>query len=519
MAALPSGLTRPRLQGWAPVLPGDPPSLLELGSTYLPYERELRERWTSWLHSYRQTPLGQRVPSDLVAVLREAPAPPGLFRAVGRRATFRAYPLPARPVEGPWIVLEDPEERPHEGRCYRIPRPRRRVVVWKDEKRGLLSEDVLWAESPERVAESEFFPPPTLSAREAEEAVRGFSDATGLDPGLAPLLLLPFVGAPPFHGRPPGLDVVMGSWGVPTGVLSPAVAPLRALLPPWQVRLARGKGRGARGSRGSRGSLGPSYSAPYSVVIDTLGSRAWDRVQSKGSGFESSHLLYGGADGDDLYRVLFDPHVPLMEPADRWQELAMTRVPEEAAGEWADHLVRAHFHEPQLPETEELHRCLDLALGKVREALTDLPTQLGLPRSDFDGVLLHARGLRDHLVQAGTGRAKLVGRAAVLPEDLLAIADRLVAAVSDPALGSSRATRELLSRGGRLRSKRSQARYFVLRAVLMERGDMSLADLWSRLRSKGLWSDREELEEHLLQLSEQGVLFSLRPGSFRWEGI
>lgn len=514
LAALPGGPSRHRLQGWAPLHPGDPPSLLELGATYLPYERELRERWEAWLRSFRGTPLGQRVPSDLVAVLREAPPSPGLFRGVGRRTTYRPYPLPARPVEGPWIVLEDRAEHPREGRCYRISRPRRQAVHWKDEQGELQAEDILWAEGAERIAESEFFPPPLLSSREAEEALRGFSESTGLDRELAPLLLLPFVGAPPFHGRAPGVDVVMGSWGVPSGVVSPAAAPLRALLPPWQVRLARARAGGA-----ARGARGPTHPAPYSVVIDAVGARAWDRLGGKGTGFESSYLLYGGADGDDLFRVLFDAHVPLMEPVDRWQELAMARAPVEIAGAWADHLVRAHFQDPQLPDPEELHRGIEAALTKVRTAMDRLPAQLGLPGEGVESLLLRGPPLRDHLVQAGTGRAKLLGRSSVLTTDLSAVADRVVGAMADPALGTSKATRELLARSGRLRSRKEQSRYFVLRAVLMEVGDASSLELWSRLRSKGLWSDPEELEEHLLRLSERGVLASLRPGTFRWEGI
>ncbi|MDE1820684.1 MAG: hypothetical protein KGJ23_14080 [Euryarchaeota archaeon] len=502
------------LRGWAPLRRGDPPSLLERGATYLPFERELRGRWEDWRQQYHRTPIGRAIPLDLVAVLREAPAPSGLFRAVGRRPTFRAYPLPARPVEGPWVVIEDPRERPKEGRCYRVRRPVRRSFTFREPAgHGFATEEVLWADEVERIPESEFYPSLHLSTSEAQVGLRAFCEETGLSERLASLLLLPYVGAPPWHGRASGVDVVLGSWGVPSSVVAPVVAPLRSLLPPWEVALERVRGRRSRGSEEA------SYSKPYSVAIDPMGVRAWDRLLGKGPGYETSFLLYGGSDGADLLRVLFDAHVPLLDRADRWQELAATRVDPDLFGAWSDRLVRSHFRDPQMPEDEELHREIETALATVRRALVELPAQLNLPKSEFEGFLLRGSGLRDHLVQAALAHARVLGRGNVGGGDLSAIADQYVEALADPELGSAKASRELLSRGARVRSKRELSRYFVLRSVLMERPDLPAAELWQSLRRKDLWSSEAALEEYLHRLYEQGVLASMRAGTYRWEGL
>ncbi len=512
-SASPSIPSEDLLRGWAPLQAGDPPSLLERGSTYLPFEREMRERWSSWLLAFRRTPPEGPVPGDLVAVLREVPSPGGLFRALHRRPTFRAYPVPGRPIEGPRVVLEDPDDRAREGGCYRLARGRRRLFAWRGPEGVLGTEEVLWVDGLERVPESEFFPPLPRGPTGAEATVREFSDATGLDRSVAPLLLLPFVGSPPWHGRPPGVDVVMGSWGAPSALLAGAARPLRRLLPPWCVPLSRVRGRERREAGG------PSFSTPYSVQLDPLSNRSWERLQGKGTIYESSFLLFGGPDASELSRVLFDAHLPLFDPPDRWQDLAATHWDDEGPGRWADHLVRVHFQDPMVPEGDELHRGLERGLGRIRSALGEVPRLLGLPEQEFQRFLLDSRPLRDHLVQAAISRARVLGRTTMLGEDLAAISDRFVLAVEDPALGSSRNTRALLSLGGRLRSRREQVRFFVLRSILMERPDSSVRELWSRVHRKDLWSSLESFEDYLLRRAAEGVLASLRPETYRWEGV
>lgn len=510
---------QPRLPGYAPLRPGDPVSLRELGSTYLPFEREMRARWTHWQRAQRSTPMGDRVPSDLLALLRESPAPPGLARAFGtRRPIYRPQPLPGRPLEGPWIAFQDAEFRPREGRAYRIARPRRRTVVWRASARDAWHpEEVLLSEEPATpLSDAEFYPAPRPRpvGVEGPELARRFAEAVGLSPSLARSALLPLVGAPPWHGRPAGLDLVMGSPSIATSKVAPFAHVVRALLPPWEA-----PGRARRGTARPSPQEIPLGAAPYRVAIQPVGARGFERLLSKPVSTEQSTLLYGEVATDAVERTLFAAHLPVIEPPTRWIESEPFLPDPELSGLVADHLVRAHFTEPAGMEGDALHATLEVTLERVRAALLELPRQLGLPRDAYEQFLLRSLPLRDHLVQASFAFARYRGAAEVAPEDFRAVADRYVDSLAALASGSSRATRELLAWGTRIRSRHDRAKFFLLRSTLLEAGDLELDEIWARVKGSGRWKRRGELESELDALAAEGVLISVRPGRHRWEGL
>lgn len=519
MSDPPSFAALPFPRDFEPLRKGDPPSLLERGSNFLPYEREMRARWESWNRAWATTPPGERVEGDLVAILREVHPPLGLSRVLHRRPAFRPFPLPGRPTYGPTLVLEDPKARPREGTPYRIPRPRKVVKTWKEPPTGTQVEEVLWAEDGvERLADSEFYlsDPGERGRRERVDMGQLFSEAAGVDRAIAQAMLLPMVGAPPWHGRPPGVDLVLGSWDTTVVSLAPIPRGLAPLLPPWAA-LSGGRSRSkAAASAGAADELPPD---PYHVRFVKAAPRAFERLGSKSTSFELSTLLYGGVQVDHLGEVLFGPHLPLIEPPDRWVEIPEMRLGPEVAGPLSDALVRAHFREPEGMDGDALHAALDPALARVRGALRQVPQMLNLPTEAYDALLFRSLPLRDHLVQSALSFARLRGGKSLEPGDFVAVSDRYVDSLSSLSAGGSSGTRALLTLGGRIRSRKDLTRFFVLRSAMEQAGDLSVGEVWEKAKGKHHWKNVRELEEYLDRMAQEGVLVSLRPATYRWEGL
>jgi hypothetical protein len=512
-SSLPVGF-RSALRSLDPLAPRSPESLLERGSTFLPYEREMRDRYVAWETARRATEFRAVVREDLCTTLWEVPASPGLSKALGRRRLYRSAPLPGRPLEGPWVVFEEKEARPLEGRAYRIHHPVRVPIAWRDPTEPWGVEEVLWTAAPEPAREGDLFPRPCLGARAAAAQLKEFGEATGLPAAVSGSLLLPFVGAPPWHARTPGLNLAAGAWvDIPSRLLAGIEAPLRQLLPPWEA-VARRRAGGGRGSA-HRAADG----IPYVVELARTGATAWERLRSPGRSLEISHLVYGAFGQDQLGDVLFEAHLPVMASLDSWMAASDARLDVETAATLADHLVRSHFLDPEPLEPDPLHAAVDQALDRIREALRQVPAFLNLPSEEYSSFLSRTWGKRDHVVQAALSHARMLGRSQLSAQDVRAIADQFVDSINVLDVGTSAATRELLSHGERVVSRKEFARLFLLRSVLMDQPDRSEEELWERLRRKGSWKGREEFSTWFLQFAAQGGVAEARPGRYRWGGL
>lgn len=497
-----------------PLHRGDPASLLERGSNFLPYEREVRDRYRTWDRARRATDFHHRVPMDLLALLGEVPAPLGLSKALGRRRLYLSRPLPGRPLDGPWVVFEDPDFRPREGRPYRLRRPRRQPLEWREKGEPWSVEEVLWTEEVEPATEGDWVPSPVLSARAAEGLLAAFAEEAALPVDLAGSLLLVFVGAPPWHGRPPGLTSFAGCWEeAPPNLLSGFGSLLHPLLPPWEAaRFARARGR-------TRDLRDAARSAPYRLSIEPAGRPGWEHLRERGASLERSVLLYGGVGGDALGDVLFETHLPLLEPVERWTPLLSAQVDPEVAGGLADHLVRAHFFEPEPLEGDALYLSVDAAIGRIRKVVRDGLEHLNLPAAEHDAFLAQSWGLRDNLVQASLAEARMGAQRQASEPQLGAVTDRFVESLKFLGQGSSERTRELLTLGGKIRSRPLLRRMILLHALVAERPDRSSDELWHRAQRKHLWKNRKAFDVFLGSCLRNGVLVEPRPDRFRWGGL
>lgn len=496
-----------------PMRAGDPPSLLERGSTFLPVERELLERWKLWSHDHRRTEFGQSVPLPLEAVLREVAVPPSFRRAIGRRPVFRSYPVPGRPVEGPLVVFSEADERPREGRPYRVEKPVRRLVPFTLGRapEAWWVEEVLFATAPDPLEARDFFLGGQGFSKEGSAFWHALGEATGVERAVLEAVLLPYVGAPPWRGRRAGVDAVLGTLGVPSDLFRGLGRTLGQLLPPWDMA------RAARPAR--RSSAEPSLLRPFHVELGRTNARGWERLRSAGGAMETSFLLFGGVDAGGLADLFLRAHIAVLEPLEVWSALGEAELDAELAASAADHLVRAHFHDPALPENDRWRRAQLEALRRLRPRLEELPSWLDLPPSEDESWLLAGGELGDHLVQAALGRARLLGREEVRSEDFAAVAERLLESLGRLDSGRPEAVRELLRTGERVRLRRSEVRLLALRSVLLERGESSAEELYARLRRQRIWKDAIAFERDLERAWSSGRVFSPRPGRWRWVGL
>jgi hypothetical protein len=498
---------------WAPP-PYSPPAL-ERVATYLAHERELLQRFQRFRRAELQTPYGDVVPEPLTAVLRLEPGvSAGRKRPAG--PVYRAFPVPGRPLDAGRILWPADQEAPRDGRIYRLERLRRRVVEARPpgNHRERVWEVLLEPGTVELVSPREFFPPPGRTPSQIRDLFAWLTEELGVSRTLTETFLLPFVGAPPWRGRPSGLDLVVGGWEIPERSLPLVLRPLRDFLPPWESTPARGDRR-SPGSRASPRDLAPSL-VPYTVRLESLRP---DILKDLGRDrtTDISHLLCGNVEAGSLAGVLYEAHLPLLRPASHFAPLSEARASPELVAEVTDHLIRSHFQEPLAPEPVTVHGILEGLLPKVREALGSLLAAAELPARDFDRALGTFRGLREHFVQAALSRARLWNLREPDEAQFRHLADLYL----DSLNALTHATRpseirSLITQASRLKSRSREERLHALRTVLLETPDVSFEELYDRLRSRQLFPDPPSLEAFLQPLESEGYLLSPRPGRYRW---
>lgn len=502
------------MRGWAPLPSGD--LARDRVATYLPYEHEMLDRWIRWQPRRGATPIGSRVPDDLVAALRRQTASPALTAWAGGRPIFMAYPLPGRPVEAGLVVFEDPSWAPREGAAYRLERPQRRVAPPTHPDREKFAPEVLWVDSVSSVPSSEFYAVRPRPAAEVQEGLLALTETLGSSPGLTESLLLPLVGAPPWRGRPAGLDLSLASWEARPRDLAAAVRSLRGLVPPWPLRVPRPRRR--RGSPDSDDEASdPVSPAPYRVHIEPLGTRGLSIVQGKAAGEDVSSLLYGNVEPEVLPAILFQTHIPILRPRNHFDGLAAARPDPEVIARGTDFLLRSHFTDPLGPEPGQVYTEMAALLPQLREALGQLMSAAELPAKDYGRALESFQPLRDHLVQAALARARLLGLSEAGPKEFRAVADTYLSSLGYLTHATRPSVlRELLRQASRARQKEVEAQDIFLRVQLLERPDISLAELWDRAKPRSLFTSPEALEAHLHRQEREGRVISSQPGRYRW---
>ena len=502
-----------RLRGWAPLPPDG--SSRDRVATYLPHEREMWDRWRDWIRAVQRTPYGHRVPGELTAVLRlEIPSLP-MRRALGRRPLYRAYPLPGRPVDAGWVTFPSPSPEVRDGGVYQLTQVVRRALSAVGSRNSTGPVEILEAGNATFLPVERFYPAPRLKGPgEIRSLLLEMSDSLGTPLTLAETLLYPFVGSPPWHGAPSGLDLVVGSWNIPQRRLRDAAHPLRALLPPWcphgsrRLRAAREDAASPEGSLTLR---------PYQVFVDPLGRQGIRSLQGKTPQTDISHLLYGNVETEWLSAILFQVHLPVLRPWTHFQGLMDARPDPELQAVVQDHLIRAHFTEPLSPDPSEVYRAMEELSPRIREALGSLLVAAGLPARDYERALESFRPLRDHLVQGALSQARLWARAEAGRDEFRALADCYLDSVAFLTHSTRPAeVRSLLTQASRIRSRAQEAHLLAVKTLLLEIPDITFAELFDRLKARGVVRDPLALEAYLHQLETEGRILSIRPGTYRW---
>jgi hypothetical protein len=491
-----------------PSSPGVPPRLH-------PWDRERLTRFREWEDRIRAAPYGGTVP-DAVGFLRSVDPPTWMADQLPAQRLFALFALPEPLGSAPLIVLP--------------PRRHRRLEEGLVHVRGLRKIALM---PPGRAVGV-----PALRATDSPTPVSWVSLEAKHPTGPGPLselaelgrewslpdrlledLALGVVGAPPWHGRPPELNVFFGAEGWSLRHHRTLLARLLDAAPPAARRPRTSRKRSAAAIElppgvmlRSAGSVSPT---PPRLRVVPLGPLSFRSLGSATAGRERSTFLYGRSVPADIPEILGRVHLPVWvsgpEPREGFRRWEMEGIRDSLrVALWS-----CRWTQPDAPDTPEWVAWWRAESPRLTKALEELANAAPRPWGDEIRRGVTERSLSARLAQVSLACARLRGAAEVERRDLKAAVSRWLASVE---LLTERARGPGLpwTRGSdRSRSARGRRSARAVLAILARASDgLSLDEIVAAARDGSPELSPFELETVVERLRVRGALFEDVRGRF-----